>query len=122
MSYGVGHRQGSDLVLLWLWCRPPTTAPIRPLAWETLHVIQAALKRHTHTHKVLLLIFQGFSSRHFWSANVFKGSQNILRPEMQRLLYLEAQNGETGKINTLYIMNFLENNDMQRDTSEGPSL
>ena len=32
MSYGVGHRRGSDPVLL--WCRPAATAPIRPLAWE----------------------------------------------------------------------------------------
>ena len=23
-----------DLALLWLWCRPAATAPIRPLAWE----------------------------------------------------------------------------------------
>ena len=23
-----------DPVLLWLWCRPAATAPIRPLAWE----------------------------------------------------------------------------------------
>jgi len=34
MSCGVGHRCSSDLVLLWLWCRPAATAPIRPLAWE----------------------------------------------------------------------------------------
>ena len=34
MSCGVGHRRGSDLVLLWLWCGPAATAPIRPLAWE----------------------------------------------------------------------------------------
>jgi len=31
---GVGHRDGSDLALLWLRCRPAATAPIRPLAWE----------------------------------------------------------------------------------------
>ena len=29
MSYGVGHRRGLDLALLW-----PAAAPIRPLAWE----------------------------------------------------------------------------------------
>ena len=37
MNCGVGHRCGSDLALLWLWCRPVATAPIRPLAWE-LHM------------------------------------------------------------------------------------
>ena len=34
VSCGVGHRHGSDLVLLWLWRWPAATAPIRPLAWE----------------------------------------------------------------------------------------
>ena len=31
VSCGVGHRRGSDPALLWLWCRPEATAPIRPL-------------------------------------------------------------------------------------------
>ena len=34
VSCGVGHRHGSDLVLLWLWRRLVAIAPIRPLAWE----------------------------------------------------------------------------------------
>ena len=34
MSWSVGRRRGSDPMLLWLWCRPAATAPIRPLAWE----------------------------------------------------------------------------------------
>ena len=34
VSCGVGHRCGSDPVFLWLWCRPVSTALIRPLAWE----------------------------------------------------------------------------------------
>ena len=34
MSCGVGHRCGSDLALLWLWCRPAPAALIQPLAWE----------------------------------------------------------------------------------------
>ena len=29
-----GHRCGSGLVLLWLWCRLAATAPVQPLAWE----------------------------------------------------------------------------------------
>ena len=36
---------GSDLVLLWLWCRPVTTAPIRPLAWEPPYASGAALEK-----------------------------------------------------------------------------
>ena len=35
MSCGVGHRCGSDLVLLWLWCKLAASALIRPLAWGT---------------------------------------------------------------------------------------
>ena len=45
MSCGVDHRCSLDLVLLWLWCRPAATAPIRPLAWEPPYAMGAALKR-----------------------------------------------------------------------------
>ena len=45
MSCGVGHRHGSVLVLLSLWCRPAATAPIRPLAWEPPCALGAAPKR-----------------------------------------------------------------------------
>ena len=52
MSSGVGHRQGSDPALLWLWCRPAATALIQPLAWEPPHAVGAALKRQkTKTNK-----------------------------------------------------------------------
>ena len=45
MSCGVGRRHGSDLVLLWLWCRPAATAQIRSLAWEPPNAAGVALKR-----------------------------------------------------------------------------
>ena len=45
MSCGVGHRHGSDPVLLWLWHRPAAVAPpIGPLAWEPPCAEGAALK------------------------------------------------------------------------------
>ena len=44
LSCGVGHRHGSDLVLLWHWHRPAATAPIRPLAWEPSYAAGVALK------------------------------------------------------------------------------
>ena len=44
MSCGVGRRCASDLVLLWLWCRPAATALIGPLAWELAYATGAALK------------------------------------------------------------------------------
>ena len=58
MSYGVGCRQGSDLLLLWLWRRPETTALIRPLAWEPPYAAGAVLemaKRHTHTKEICII-------------------------------------------------------------------
>ena len=44
MSCGVGHRCGSDLALLWLWCRPAAVALRRPLAWEPPYAMGVALK------------------------------------------------------------------------------
>ena len=44
MSGGVGFRRGSDPALMRLWCRPAATAPIGPVAWESLYASGAALK------------------------------------------------------------------------------
>jgi len=45
MSFGVRHRHGLDLVLLWLWCKQAATAPIGPLTWEPPYAAGAALKK-----------------------------------------------------------------------------
>ena len=45
MSCGVGRRHGSDLVLLWLWCRLAATSPIRLLAWEPPWAVDVAIKK-----------------------------------------------------------------------------
>ena len=50
MSCGVGCRRGSDLVLLWLWCRLTATAPIRPLAWESPYATGVNLKRQKNMY------------------------------------------------------------------------
>ena len=34
-----------DPALLWLWCRPVATAPIRPLAWEPPYAAGVALEK-----------------------------------------------------------------------------
>ena len=49
MSRGVGCRQASDPVLLWLWRRPVATAPIQPLAWEPPYAAGAAQEIATTT-------------------------------------------------------------------------
>ena len=45
MSCGVDHRCGSDLELLWLWCRLVVTALTQPLAEEPPYTAGAAPKR-----------------------------------------------------------------------------
>ena len=58
MSCGVGGRCGSDPELLWLWCRPAATAPIRPLIWELPYAMGVALKsKTTQTNKQKALSF-----------------------------------------------------------------
>ena len=39
----VGHRHGSDLILLWLWHRLAAVVLIRPLAWEPRYAVGMAL-------------------------------------------------------------------------------
>ena len=45
MSYGVGHRRGSDLAWLWLRHRLAATALIRPLAWEPPYATRVAIEK-----------------------------------------------------------------------------
>ena len=54
MSCGVGHRCGSDLALLWLWCRPVATALIGPLAWEPPYAEGAAVEMAKRQKKKIL--------------------------------------------------------------------
>ena len=45
MSCGVDCRCGSDLALLWLWCRLAVAAPIQPQASKLPYATGSALKR-----------------------------------------------------------------------------
>lgn len=45
VSCGVGRRSGSDLALLWLWCRLAAASPVLPLAWELPYAADVALKK-----------------------------------------------------------------------------
>ena len=61
MTCGVGHRHGSDPT--WLWRRPASVAPIRPLAWEPPYATGVGLKKK-NKNKTLessgrILIHQG---------------------------------------------------------------
>ena len=44
MSYGVGHRHGSDPTLLWLWRRPAAIALNGALAWKPPYAVGVVLK------------------------------------------------------------------------------
>ena len=61
MSCGVGSRHGSDLALLWLWCRPTSASLIRPLAWgiSIYGGYGPTLKKKTHKIKLHLREFPG---------------------------------------------------------------
>ena len=58
VSCGVGHRHGSHLALLWLWCRPAAVALIRPLAWESPCAVGAALEKTKRQKNKKNLYFQ----------------------------------------------------------------
>ena len=49
MSCGVSRRGGSDLALLWLWCRLAAVAPTGALAWELPYALGVALKSKKQT-------------------------------------------------------------------------
>ena len=44
-SYGVSHRCGLDLALLWLGCRLAGASAIQPLAWDPPYAMGATVKR-----------------------------------------------------------------------------
>ena len=44
LSCGIDRRQGSDLALLWVWCRLAAIALIRLLPWELPYATGMALK------------------------------------------------------------------------------
>ena len=55
MNCGAGCRRGSDLALLWLWCRLVAAAPIGLLAWEPLYAVGASqemAKRQNKTKQI----------------------------------------------------------------------
>ena len=64
---GVGCRHGLELVLLWLWYRPVTMAPIRPLAWEPPYATDVALKRPKKKKKSNILRKGTWKPGRFWT-------------------------------------------------------
>ena len=57
MICGIGHRCGSDPLLLWFLHRLAATALIRPLAWEPPYAVGVALEKYKKTKKFSDIIF-----------------------------------------------------------------
>ena len=57
VSCGGGHRCGSAPVLLWLWRRPVSTAPIRLLAWKPPYAVGSGPRKGKKTKKKLKNFF-----------------------------------------------------------------
>ena len=51
MSCDVGYRRGLDPMLLWLWSRLASVAPVGYLAWELAYALGAALKKKKKSEK-----------------------------------------------------------------------
>ena len=84
MSCGVGWRCGSHPELLWLWCRPAVTAPIRPLAQEPPYAAGAALKRQT-IKKHLLPNLNEQLIKHLASCRLLEIKGKLNNPRSSRL-------------------------------------
>ena len=54
MSYGVGHRPGLHVALLWLWLWLEASALIQPLAWELPYAEGEALKSKKKKYVAML--------------------------------------------------------------------
>ena len=52
-------RRISDLALLWLWCKPWTTAPFGPLAWKPPYAKGAALKSEKKNKQTYVFVLEG---------------------------------------------------------------
>ena len=94
-------RHGSDLVLLWLWCRPAPIAPSQPLALELPCATGAVLKNKKRKKKKIKTFMFIFST----SLNYYTSVNLILYIKLSfhmdhRLnvsLKLKTLEGKTGK-------------------------
>ena len=77
LPWAVG-RHGSDLALLWLWCRQMATALIQPPAWEDPYAASVALKRQNkQTNKSPPWMMLCCCSIYYWKKSMYKWTQII---------------------------------------------
>ena len=70
MSYGIGHRQGLDPALLWLWCRLAAAAPSQPLAQKLPYAAGMVLKKQTNKQKNLECQIRQFFTNQYNLCNI----------------------------------------------------
>ena len=63
MSCGVGHRRGSDPMLL--WHQPVATAPIGLLAWKPPYAMGAALEKTKKKKKSIVFKYVSYNKNKF---------------------------------------------------------
>ena len=82
MSCGVGHRLGSDPVLLWLWLRLAAAAPIRPLGWEPPYASGATPppkkdKKRRHSSDLTVNFFTVLNQHKLWYSAEHKRNRKL---------------------------------------------
>ena len=86
MSCGVGHRHGSDLVLLWLWCRLEAVVSIRPLAWEPPYAMGVALKKTKRPKKKKKKRKKKKNAKDDHSENIKRGNMKKMQTELKNTI------------------------------------
>ena len=86
MSCGIGHRHGSDLVLL--WHRPAAVALIRPLAWEFPYSTGTALKKPKKKKKPIVTLVN--------MSQLFKAVETLV--QIGEMESLDLPRGATGLV------------------------
>ena len=86
MSGGVSRRRGSDPVLLWLWCKPVATAPIRSLAWKPPYAVGVAQEKakRKKKKKIPICIFD-FKCSYVYDSSYFKILTEYFFPWIQSI-------------------------------------
>ena len=88
-SCGVGCKRGSDLALLWLWCRLAAAAPIWPLAWEPPHAMGEAIKRQKKKKKAYII-----SKMYFESLSKGERKRTIVKKKKKKKRVLSLGKGK----------------------------